>query len=310
MSDAPLVSIVLPVHNGERYLREALESCRAQTYPHWELIAVDDCSTDETPDILRNYASQEPRIRLLRNPQNLRLPKSLNAGFAESRGAILTWTSDDNNFLPDALAVMVRTLQEHPSAMMVYSAQDFIDPDGRVLYRQEAAPPENLCHFNVVNASFAYRRGVWTTLGGYDPQFELVEDWEYWLRIAEVYELRPIPNCLYQYRQHPGTLTQRAGDVRWRAVERLLETYLPRLRRKWPAGYARGFVRLSDERWRRDDRRTAWCYWRRSLQTPGFSTVFAHWRILLPLLLGKRIYFGLRSRAKFLDYSMERSLAV
>lgn len=73
----PLVSIVLPVYNGQKYLRESLDSILAQTVQDWELIAVDDCSTDATPQILADYAARDSRIRIMRNAENQRLPRSL-----------------------------------------------------------------------------------------------------------------------------------------------------------------------------------------------------------------------------------------
>ena len=82
----PLISIVLPVYNGEKYLRESIDSILAQTMRDWELIVVDDCSKDATPAILAEYAARDRRIRVLRNEENQRLPRSLNIGFAETRG--------------------------------------------------------------------------------------------------------------------------------------------------------------------------------------------------------------------------------
>ena len=103
LQEKPLVSIVLPVYNGEKYLRESLDSILAQTMEDWELIAVDDCSKDATPQILADYAASDSRIRVMRNAENQRLPRSLNIGFAEARGEFLTWTSDDNAYAPEAL---------------------------------------------------------------------------------------------------------------------------------------------------------------------------------------------------------------
>lgn len=94
LQEKPLVSIVLPVYNGEKYLRESLDSILAQTMEDWELIAVDDCSKDATPQILADYAASDSRIRVMRNAENQRLPRSLNIGFAEARGEFLTWTDE------------------------------------------------------------------------------------------------------------------------------------------------------------------------------------------------------------------------
>src|SRR5262245_54137675 len=108
MKPSALVSIVLPTYNGSRYLARAVESVRRQTYPHWELLLQDDCSTDSTPELIGQLAASDERIKPARNVQNLRLPRSLNAGFARAAGDLLAWTSDDNEYESNAIEEMVR----------------------------------------------------------------------------------------------------------------------------------------------------------------------------------------------------------
>jgi len=81
----PKVSIVLPVYNGAKYLRESVDSCLAQTFSNWELIIVNDCSTDESSAIAEEYAAKDERIRVIHNETNLKLPASLNAGFCQAK---------------------------------------------------------------------------------------------------------------------------------------------------------------------------------------------------------------------------------
>jgi len=99
-----LVSVVLPVYNQAGYLPAALDSVFAQTYLHYELIVVDDGSTDATPQVLADY-QQRHAFTVIRQA-NQRLPRALNTGFAAARGEYLTWTSSDNVMLPDMLAVL------------------------------------------------------------------------------------------------------------------------------------------------------------------------------------------------------------
>src|SRR4029079_4361219 len=98
------VSIVLPVYNGGQFLRQSIESCLTQTHRNLELILVDDCSKDDTPAIIAEYAARDPRVRSIRNTTNQRLPRSLNIGFAEAGGARLTWTSHDTFYAPCTIA--------------------------------------------------------------------------------------------------------------------------------------------------------------------------------------------------------------
>ena len=102
----PKVSIVLPTYNGEDYLRESIESVISQTFTDWELIIVNDCSTDSTPKIAEAYAAKDCRIRVIHNEKNQKLPNSLNIGFESASGDYLTWTSDDNIFHHEALIKM------------------------------------------------------------------------------------------------------------------------------------------------------------------------------------------------------------
>jgi glycosyltransferase involved in cell wall biosynthesis len=227
--EAPCVSIVLPTYNGSRWLAESIESCLRQTYPNWELILVDDASTDSTPEIIARYAEQDARIRTVRNPANRRLPGSLNAGFALARGKLLTWTSDDNEYRPNALAVMAAYLEEHPEADIVYSDFSMVDEEGRVLERWEARPKEVLVGFWGCGACFLYRRAVMERVGDYAEDLFLAEDYDFWLRASISCSLHPLNEDLYLYRYHGASLTETyAGRVR-QVAEQTLERNLPKL---------------------------------------------------------------------------------
>ena len=125
-----LVSIVLPVYNGAKYLRESIDSVISQTYKNWELIIVDDCSTDETADISKEYAQKDSRIRYFHNDINLRLPRNLNKGFSLAKGDYLTWTSDDNSYKPEAIEKLVNALETDQEAQFVYASCRIIDEKG------------------------------------------------------------------------------------------------------------------------------------------------------------------------------------
>ena len=98
----PKISVVLPVYNGEAYLKDAIKSILNQTFQDFELIIVDDCSTDRTTEIVKRYVDCDSRIILIQNKVNLKLPESLNKGFSHATGDYWTWTSCDNLYMPDA----------------------------------------------------------------------------------------------------------------------------------------------------------------------------------------------------------------
>lgn len=208
MNENKLVSIVLPIYNGEKYMRTSIESIISQTYQCWELIIIDDCSTDNTPNIAKEYAQKDKRIKYFRNEINLKLPKGLNRGFSLAEGDYLTWTSDDNIYLPSAIESMVKKI-ESENVQFVFARCDVIDETGKIV--DVIAAPDDykraILGGNFVGACFMYTRNVYLTVGDYNPDKFLVEDYDYWLRIFSQYEVCYINDTLYQYRWHSGALT-------------------------------------------------------------------------------------------------------
>ena len=209
----PLISIVLPTYNGSRYLAKSVESCLSQSYRDIELIIVNDCSTDETRAIAENYAMADSRVRIINNDTNKRLPHSLNIGFASAKGEFLTWTSDDNYYMVNAIEVMVDHLKKKPDIGLVYADMWFIDDTGDIRGYSRSVllngTVSDLPIYNTVGACFMYRRAVWKVIGGYDAEKELVEDWDYWLRVWLKFKIEHIPQGIYYYRQHQETLTEK-----------------------------------------------------------------------------------------------------
>lgn len=206
-SDIPLVSIVLPVWNGERYLAGAIESVLAQTERDFELIIVNDCSMDSSLQIAETYAARDARIRILNNKTNLKLPASLNRGFEVARGTYFSWTSDDNLLHPGFLATLLEMLRRS-KADLVYSDFNLIDDSGEFLRISRVGLPTDLVAVNTIGASFLYAREVHRALGGYDTGKFLYEDYDFWVR-AYLAGFRFVRSdeIVYDYRVHEGSLT-------------------------------------------------------------------------------------------------------
>ena len=204
---APLISLVLPVYNGERYLRDALDSIFAQSFTDFELIAVDDCSTDATPAILADYAARHPNMQVVTNAQNRKLPASLNNGFHLARGKWFSWTSDDNLLDPTMLERLV-TATGDDRGDIYYADFRMIDEQGQVGKTIAVGEPEDMVLGNVVGCCFLYRREVDAALNGYDEDLFGVEDYDFWIRAArQGFRLRPVREVLYSYRRHASSLT-------------------------------------------------------------------------------------------------------
>lgn len=209
MENRPLVSIILPTFNGEEYISKSIQSIINQTYTNWELIIVNDCSTDNTKNIINKFSMQDSRIRILNNVKNIKLPESLNLGFKEANGEYYTWTSDDNEYYPQAIEKMVEFLNKNEDFGMVYAICHLLNcPKNQIdIWGEVPATIQNLIEFNVCAACFMYRKSVAEYIGEYDTNSFLAEDHDYWLRIRLNYKIGNINEVLYDYRLHPKSLT-------------------------------------------------------------------------------------------------------
>ncbi|RMF83411.1 MAG: glycosyltransferase, partial [Planctomycetota bacterium] len=227
-----LVSIVLPVYNGADYVGESIESVLAQSYADFELIIVDDGSTDETPQIVDAYAARDERVRVI-HQKNQKLPMALNNGFRAARGEWLTWTSADNRYKPEFLQMMIAELRRRPDWDCVYANQTIIDDDGRPLrgsnwYLHYQTPPGseivwlprdvselNIWPNNYVAAAFLYRARVPHLIGEYGRHRFGVEDYDYWMRVNAECTLRhaSFDEPVYEYRIHADSLTSKSDEI-------------------------------------------------------------------------------------------------
>ena len=185
-----LVSIVLPVYNGEKYLAQSIESVLQQDYRDIELIIVNDCSTDDTENIILKYKELDNRIVYIKNESNYKLPKSLNVGFAKAKGEYYSWTSDDNVYHKDAIKKMVDYLDNHTNVGLVCTDMNIINENGDYLYRFKVGTYERILTGNNVG------------------------DYEYWLRIYFNSKIDYLNEVLYEYRHHSNSLTEsKKNDV-------------------------------------------------------------------------------------------------
>lgn len=218
------VSIVLPVYNGELNVGNAISSVLNQTYRNWELIIVNDCSTDGTSEVVKQYAEQDPRIKIMNNAINLKLPATLNVGFRNASGKYYTWTSDDNLYKEDAIEKMVEALESAPDYDMVYANYTIIDAENHEISKACLDNPGDLIIGNVIGACFLYTSQIAKQVGEYDVNLFLAEDYDYWIRIWRAGKILHIDDNLYYYRRHPRSLSetkkQWIGMQTYRALEK------------------------------------------------------------------------------------------
>jgi glycosyltransferase involved in cell wall biosynthesis len=229
--NGPLVTIVLPTYNGSRYLRQSLDSCLAQTYTNFELLIVNDCSTDNTVTIAEEYVNRDPRVRLINNVVNKRLPASLNAGFDEAKGSLFTWTSDDNYYAADAIEKMVKVLEERPEIDLVYCDYIQVDDENKQV---------GIMRFNDINQSiiswegcgacFLYKRAVHERNKGYNVSAFMIEDYDFFLRAYMHSKFYYLPEYdVYYYRVHAASLTGTMASAVQDLQKIVVEKQLPLL---------------------------------------------------------------------------------
>ena len=226
---APLISVVLPTYNHARFLGAAVASVLGQTCADWELIVVDDRSTDATAEVLA--AVTDPRVTRVTLSRNCRLPRALNAGFALTRGEYLTWTSADNELLPRCLEVLAAFLDGNPTIGLVYASHHNTGTRTDTTIKTPFSHPLLLQGTNTIGPCFLYRREVMATVGPYDPDCYGAEDYDMWLRVAQHYPLAALTDVLYVYRHHADSITARSpreiGQARHRAQQKATVTGAP-----------------------------------------------------------------------------------
>lgn len=224
----PTVSIVLPCYNGAGFLAQSIDSVIAQSFTDWELIIVNDCSTDNSLEIMQRYANEDGRIHIINNEHNLKLPGALNRGFQEAKGRYLTWTSHDNRMASTMLEEFVTYLNANPDKGLVtacYAA--FSLKTGEQLYEVHHPDPQlHLPLYNCVCYAFMYRREVLDIVGDYDTTLFLVEDYDYWVRIWLKFPIGKIYKVLYYTGVGDDTLTlSRKKDIAKKLVEMRLRYF-------------------------------------------------------------------------------------
>jgi glycosyltransferase involved in cell wall biosynthesis len=205
MGTLPAVSVVMSVYNGLPYLPAAIDSILAQTFGDFELIIIDDGSTDGSGAVIDSYSDR--RIRVL-TQSNLGLVASLNRGIREARGRYVARHDADDQSEPERFARQIAYLARHPGTAVVGSPMSVIGEDGRIKHRHAVLlgdpelRQELLVRSPFVHGSVMIDAAALDKSGGYDQSAWPAEDYDLWLRLSEQGRLANVPEYLYRYREH------------------------------------------------------------------------------------------------------------
>jgi len=209
----PKVSIVVPVWNEEKYLEKSLDTIRCQTFEDFEVIIVDDCSTDRTPKIIKYFETLDPRFRSIRLSKNSGTGTALNAGFKEAVGKYQTWLSGDSWVMDDAIEKLTTALDKTgPEIVLVYA--DWLQVDDVFGVVEERKNPEYnkkaLQDFCYLGPSWLWRKEAKDKAGEYCA--EICEDYYMHLLLSEQGDFQHVPKTLGIWRNHAENLTNKVNN--------------------------------------------------------------------------------------------------
>jgi len=210
----PLVSIVLPVHNGEKYLRESLDSCLRQTYENIEIVVIDDASNDRTPEILKEYEKKSDRVRVLTIEKQETVGQVLNIGIEASNGSYIARMDADDIMYPIRIEKQVEFLEENELVVVVGGQIDIIDGDGNITEERKYALADKQIRRvffwsqPFAHPSIMFRKNVSIEVGMYPEDLPKVEDVKFIFALSTKGEFANLKEKVLKYRMTFNTESQ------------------------------------------------------------------------------------------------------
>ncbi|HVS64179.1 MAG TPA: glycosyltransferase family 2 protein, partial [Thermoanaerobaculia bacterium] len=226
----PLVTVYVPCHAYGHFLQQAIDSVLGQLLTSWELILIDDASSDDTAKICAACRDLHPeRVRVIRNESAAGLAHNANVATSMARGKYLMRLDADDWLDEAALLVLSRYLDDHPQVALVYPNYFYVDAKGRFLgveHRKRIGPEAGLLDLPAHGACTMVRKRVMRAIGGYDEQHKAQDGYDLWLKVLHRYPVANVETPLFYYRQHSSSLSrdsERLLDARQRIKRSFLE---------------------------------------------------------------------------------------
>jgi glycosyltransferase involved in cell wall biosynthesis len=213
----PLVSIITPSFNQVKFLEQTIQSVLGQDYPRIEYLIVDGGSTDGSVDVIKKY---EGRLAWWVSEQDKGQTDAINKGFKRAKGDILAWINSDDTYNPRAVGQSVKYLIENPEVGLVYADCNFINEDGQVIGKFNAAQTDyrrlREGYVHIPQQTMFFRAKYWKELGPLDPSFYFAMDYDLWTRIAAHTPFKYLSGKTWaNFRLHTSGKTVAADDRCW-----------------------------------------------------------------------------------------------
>ncbi len=219
---SPRVTVLMPAFNRQGFVGEAIQSVIGQDFADFELLTVDDGSTDDTPELLRAWARRDPRIVVITSPSNQGIPAALNLGLDHARGPYVARLDSDDIMMPDRLAAQAHVLDSQPEVVLVSCAYETMDSVGNHLGTWRGDEPHEVVTFllnfyNIVGGGgqVMFRRSEVLAEGGYARQYPSSEDYDLWVRLLRRGRILTLPLIGMKQRAHDAR-----SAVQYAAVKR------------------------------------------------------------------------------------------
>lgn len=236
----PMVSVILPTYNRESYLAESIESVLAQTYTNFELLIVNDCSTDHTAELLDDFRKKDSRIRVIENEVNKGAPASRNIVVEQASGKYLAMMDSDDISLPERFERQVAFLEKQPQTYVLGSSAYVIDPQGKTIDEWHLPTRDRIIRWHSIfrnsrvfcNPSVMMRASIFNYVPKFNENNRPSDDSELWATIFPHKELgfANLADKLVKYRSHPisitGQVKRSSTNLSQDAREKALEAYL------------------------------------------------------------------------------------
>lgn len=236
MIKQPIISVIMSSYNSEKYIGKAIESILSQTYKNFELIIIDDCSKDQTVEIIKDYCASDSRIKLITSKNNCGSAEARNKGIKISKGNYIAIMDSDDVATKDRLKIQLEFLKNNPDIFLLAGSWNYIDENGKILYSKvnnfspekigKELPYKSMIH----NPTVMFRNNHSTY---YRAKFKYAQDRDLWLRLLSDGKcMRVIPDILLNYRVNPDSVSIQKSFAQKLFMEKAIDFYFQRLKNK------------------------------------------------------------------------------